>query len=122
MNEIIYKKGKQNVVADALWRKDEDIEGLFSAISIPQYNWVEEARIEWKKDQKACKNIRKLQEDPNAVFKFMWKIYLLWYQYHPCLCNSSQLKHKILMELHTLAIVGHLVFLKTYHSIKKDFS
>ena len=34
--EIIYKKGKQNVVPDALSRKDEDEEELFCAISIFQ--------------------------------------------------------------------------------------
>ena len=32
--EIIYKKGKENVVADALLRKDEDVESLLCAISI----------------------------------------------------------------------------------------
>jgi len=32
--QIIYKKGKQNVVADALSRKDEDAESSFCAISI----------------------------------------------------------------------------------------
>ena len=32
--EIIYKKGKVNVVADALSKKDEDVEALVSAISI----------------------------------------------------------------------------------------
>eukprot|EP00253_Pinus_taeda_P021202 PITA_21202 len=32
--EIIYKKGKQNVVADALLRKDEDVEALLCTISI----------------------------------------------------------------------------------------
>ena len=32
--EIIYKKGKQNVVADALSRKDEDVESLLYTISI----------------------------------------------------------------------------------------
>jgi hypothetical protein len=43
--EIIYQKGKQNMVADALSRQDEDTKGLQCGISIPQYDWVEEARI-----------------------------------------------------------------------------
>jgi hypothetical protein len=32
--ESIYKKGKQNVVENALSRKEEDIEGLLCVISI----------------------------------------------------------------------------------------
>ena len=32
--EIVYKKGKQNVVADALLRKDEDVEAFLYAISM----------------------------------------------------------------------------------------
>ena len=42
--EIIYKKGKQNVVADALSRKDEDVEALLCAISIIQPDWINEER------------------------------------------------------------------------------
>jgi hypothetical protein len=34
--EIVYKKGKKNVVADALSRKDEDVEAFLYAISIIQ--------------------------------------------------------------------------------------
>ena len=46
--EIIYKKWKQNVVADALSRKDEDVEALLYAILIIQLYWIAEANDEWK--------------------------------------------------------------------------
>ena len=46
--EIIYKKGKQNVVVDALSRKDEDVEEFLCAISIIQLDWINKARDEWK--------------------------------------------------------------------------
>jgi hypothetical protein len=36
--EIIYKKVKQNMVTDALSRKDEDVEALLCALSIIQPN------------------------------------------------------------------------------------
>ena len=40
--EIIYKKGKKNVVTDALARKDEDVEALLYVISIIQLDWIAE--------------------------------------------------------------------------------
>ena len=49
--EIIYKKGKKIFVADALLRKDEDVEALLYAISIIQPDWINEARDEWKKEK-----------------------------------------------------------------------
>ena len=60
--EIIYKKGKQNVVADVLLIKDEDVEALFYAISIIQQDWINEARDEWKKDEEVWPLIQKLQK------------------------------------------------------------
>jgi hypothetical protein len=44
--EIIYKKRKQNVVAGALSRKDEDVEAFLCAISIIQLDWIIEERDE----------------------------------------------------------------------------
>ena len=38
--EIIYKKGKQNVVVDALSRKDEDVETFLYVISNIQPDWI----------------------------------------------------------------------------------
>jgi hypothetical protein len=50
--EIVYKKGKKNVVADALSRKDEDVEAFLCVISIIQPDWIIEARDEWKNEKK----------------------------------------------------------------------
>ena len=65
--------------------------------------------------------IYKLQQDPNVSYTFSWKNYSLWYKDHLYLCKKSQLKQKVILELHTSSLGGHSVFLKTYHRVKKDF-
>ena len=67
------KKGKLNVVADALSRKDEDVEALLCVISIIQLDWMTEARDEGKKDEEVWTLIQKLQQDPSASDTFSWK-------------------------------------------------
>ena len=65
--EIIYKKRKQNVVADALSRKYEDVEALLYAILIIQPDWIAKEMDEWKNDEKIWTFIQKLHQDPNAL-------------------------------------------------------
>ena len=89
--EIIYKKGKQNVVADALSRKDEDVEALLCAISIIQPDWINEAREEWKNDEEVWALIRKLQQDSRASDTFSWQNDSLWYKDRLYLYKYSQL-------------------------------
>ena len=119
--EIIYKKWKQNVVADALSRKDEDVEALLCTISIIQPDWINEAREEWKNDEEVWALIRKLQQDSNTSYAFSWQNDSLWYKDRLYLYKNSQLKQKILMELHTSPLGEHSIFLKTYHRVKKEF-
>ena len=69
--EIIYKKVKHNIVADALSRKEEEAEGLLCVICILQSDWVEEVRIEWNKYQEVFKIIQQLHEDHSSLDTFV---------------------------------------------------
>ena len=74
-----------------------------------------------KKDEEVWTLIQKLQQDPITSDTFSWKNYSLWYKYCLYLYKNSQLKQKIILELHTSPLGGHSRFLKTYHKVKKDF-
>jgi hypothetical protein len=105
--EIIYKNGKQNMVADALLRKYEDVKALLCALSIIQPYLIVEAREEWKNDLLVWILIQKLQKDPNVSNTFVCKNHSLWYKDHLYICKESQLKQKVLLELHASPIGGH---------------
>ena len=68
--EIIYKKGKQNVVVYELSRKDENVEALLYAISIIQPDWIAKVMEESKNDEKIWTFIQKMQQDPSASNTF----------------------------------------------------
>jgi hypothetical protein len=108
-------------VADALSRKDEDVEAFLCAILIIQLDWIIEARDEWKNEEKVWTLIQRLQHDSSASDTFTCKNDSLWYKDRLYLCKNYQLKQKVLLELHTSPVGGHSGFLKTYHRVKKDF-
>jgi hypothetical protein len=58
--EIIYKKGRKNVVEYALSRKVEYVETFLYAISIIQPDWIIETRDEWKNDEEVWTLIQRL--------------------------------------------------------------
>ena len=110
--ELVYKKGNQNGVADALSRKDKNVESLLYVISIIQPYWIAEAMDEWKKHEELCTFIQKLQQAPSASNTFRWKDKFIWYKDRLYLGKSSQIKQKVLFEFHSSLIGGNSGFVK----------
>lgn len=117
--EIIYKNGKQSIVEDAPSRKDKDVEALLCVLLIIQLEQIVEVREEWKNDPSVWTLIQKIQKYPTVSYTFVWNNDSLWYKDRLYICKESQLKQKVLLELHTSPIGGNSGFLKPYHRVKE---
>lgn len=82
---IEYKKGKDNIVADALLRKDHTMEGQCSQMTIIQAEWLDDIRKSYENDSDSSKLLQKLaqdvQEESNfkiieGILKFKNRIYI----------------------------------------------
>jgi hypothetical protein len=69
--EIIYKKGKDNVVVNALSRKYEDEGSIFCLSFIVPY-WLQFVRHEWLHDPKSLHLIQKLQSNFPVSPGYSW--------------------------------------------------
>jgi hypothetical protein len=93
--EIIYKKGKDNVVVDALSRKYEDEGSLFS-LSFIVPDWLQAVHQEWLQDPKSSHLIQQLQNKAQAPPGYSWLQDELRYKGRLYLSKQSKLKATVL--------------------------
>jgi hypothetical protein len=118
--EIIYKKGKGNVVVDALSKKYEEDRSLFS-LSFIVTDWLQEIFQEWLQDPKPSRLIQTLHQDPQASPGYSWHQHELRCKVCMYLSKQSNLKSIVLSKFHASPIVGHFGFTKTYERVKHSF-
>jgi hypothetical protein len=118
--EIIYKKDKDNVVANALSRKYEE-EGSLCSLSFIVPYWLQAVHQEWLQDPKSSHLIQQLQTKASAPLGYSWIQDELRYKGHLYLSKQSKLKSTVLSELHATPTVGHPGFTKTYDRVKRSF-
>ena len=76
---ILYKKGKENRVADNLSRK-HDSDASLCAISIVVLEWISEVQSEYVKDPETRKIIEEVENNKAMNSKYSWKKNILWYK------------------------------------------
>ena len=103
---IIYKKGVDNRVADALSRRPHAPESCFAMSSaIPQ--WCAEIVAGYSSDPQAQLYTTQLAVDPSAVPNFTLQNGLLRYKDRIWLGNNKKLQAQVIQALHTSAVGGH---------------
>jgi len=79
--------------------------------------WLDEEKIEWKKDPNTQQLIKDWQAIHALLEHLTWKGNTLWYKWRIYWTPNSKLKKKILHESHSTSTVGYLGFLKTYYRV-----
>ena len=142
---IDYKKGKENVVADALSRKtgsedlddqqelSEAVSSLFCIdfrvdttsslflISFPNPTWIEELKASYQEDAEVQQILQSIAGGSDAPGKFSLQNGLLLYKGRIFLGRNCSLKTKVLSLVHDSPLGGHSGYLKTFHRAKRDW-
>ena len=115
-----YKKGKDNIVADALSHTFDD-QGSLSAISMPIPNWLQSVQQDYVNDSSLSHIIQRLNNNPFAVPHYSWDGASLRYKGRLVLPQNTSLQQAIFYEFHASPLAGHSSFLKTYERARCNF-
>eukprot|EP01018_Ginkgo_biloba_P010333 Gb_18705 [translate_table: standard] len=111
--KIIYRVGKENVVADALLRIPQ-----VNSVSLVEGTLRKEI-VDAKKIDKWCQGIVQTIENGEYVPNMSVKDGILWYNNRIVVPNIAELKYKILFELHDCPFASHVKRDKTYEAKRK---
>ena len=114
--EITHKKGRENLVVDALSRTFDDHDYL-SFISMPIPNWLHFVQQGYVNDTSSSEIIQQLASNPFVVSHYSWDGSSLRYKGHLVLPQSTDLHQAVFYELHASPTAGHSGFLKTYERV-----
>lgn len=106
---VVYKRGVDNRVADALSRKSSH-ESQCSALSSCEPQWLSKVMFGYQSDEFSSQLVSKLAIDPHAITDFTLHQGLLRYKKRIWVGNNPQLQSKLLHAFHSSPIGGHLGF------------
>lgn len=114
---VEYKKGRENKVADALSRRDQDISTCL-AISSVTPDWKADITASYSSDPN-CQKWMSFTSLPNSKYSLSHGV--LRYKGRIVVGTDMTLKHQIFQSLHASAIGGHSGQRATYQRVKRLF-
>lgn len=116
---IQYKKGCENLAADALSRKRELVQ--LCSISGVQSTLIEEVKQSWSQDPHLQKLLQAIQaSDPPKPY-YQFKAGVLSRKGRIMVGSDIPLRHKLISYFHGSSVGGHLGISATLHRLKQEF-
>lgn len=105
--EIVYKQGKENVVADALSRLPEENKGNIYEITTTHQGWVEELSKSYDQDEDAQNIINGIATKDPAFNQFTFNKGIIKYKDKLFVGKQGSAKNIIMWEMHDSPHGGH---------------
>jgi hypothetical protein len=116
---IVYKKGCENRVADALSRRIPEDQSLAISMSSPQ--WLDRVTSAYAQDPTAQDLLTKMVVSPSSVPNFSLVNGVIRYKQRVWLGSNKPLQLDVIKALHDSPIGGHSGVPATYYKIKQLF-
>jgi hypothetical protein len=125
---IVYKKGSDNKVADALSRNPSHYTDVTlptatcHAMSTVQPKWVDEVVKSYGSDSFSKEMIASLLLDPNASPDYSWTNGVLRYKSRIWVGSDKELQNRLINACHSSVVGGHSGIPVTYRRMKQLFA
>jgi hypothetical protein len=111
---IDYKKGKENIVADALSSKHSHL----GAITVITPSWIEAVELSYTRDPQCQELLQKLTITPTSDPYYALKVGVIRYKARIYIAKDETHRQHLLESLHASAIGGHSGIVASYQRIK----